>query len=50
VASARGAIRLFGDALRPFGGDDQILPGVRAVGAAARTPGTPPSGRSVPEP
>ena len=38
-ASAREAIRLFGDRLRPFGHDAEILPGVRIVGAAGHTPG-----------
>jgi glyoxylase-like metal-dependent hydrolase (beta-lactamase superfamily II) len=39
VAAAREAIRLFGDRLRPFSDDAEILPGVRAVGAAGHTPG-----------
>ncbi len=39
LASAREAIRLFGDRLRPFGDNAEILPGVRAVGAAGHTPG-----------
>ena len=39
VASAREAIRLFGDRLRPFGPDIEILPGVRVVEAAGHTPG-----------
>jgi glyoxylase-like metal-dependent hydrolase (beta-lactamase superfamily II) len=38
-AAAREAIRLFGDRLRPFGHDAEILPGVRAVDAAGHTPG-----------
>jgi glyoxylase-like metal-dependent hydrolase (beta-lactamase superfamily II) len=39
LASAREAIRLFGDRLRPFGQDTEILPGVRIVDAAGHTPG-----------
>jgi glyoxylase-like metal-dependent hydrolase (beta-lactamase superfamily II) len=39
VASAREAIRLFGDRLRAFHHDAQILPGVRIVDAAGHTPG-----------
>ena len=39
VGSAREAIRLFGDRLRPFGPDTEILPGVRVVEAAGHTPG-----------
>jgi glyoxylase-like metal-dependent hydrolase (beta-lactamase superfamily II) len=39
VASAREAIRLFGDRLRPFEYHDEILPGVRIVDAAGHTPG-----------
>jgi glyoxylase-like metal-dependent hydrolase (beta-lactamase superfamily II) len=39
AASAREAIRLFGDRLRPFGPDTEILPGVRVVEAAGHTPG-----------
>jgi glyoxylase-like metal-dependent hydrolase (beta-lactamase superfamily II) len=39
LASARDAIRLFGDRLRPFGHDTEILPGVRVVDAAGHTPG-----------
>jgi glyoxylase-like metal-dependent hydrolase (beta-lactamase superfamily II) len=39
VASAREAIRLFGDRLRAFNHDAQILPGVRIVDAAGHTPG-----------
>jgi glyoxylase-like metal-dependent hydrolase (beta-lactamase superfamily II) len=39
LASAREAIRLFGDRLRPFGHDAEILPGVRTVDAAGHTPG-----------
>ena len=39
LASAREAIRLFGDRLRPFGHDTEILPGVRVVDAAGHTPG-----------
>ena len=38
-ASAREVIRLFGDRLRPFGPDAEILPGVRIVDAAGHTPG-----------
>jgi hypothetical protein len=39
LAAAREAIRLFGDRLRPFGPDAEILPGVRIVDAAGHTPG-----------
>jgi glyoxylase-like metal-dependent hydrolase (beta-lactamase superfamily II) len=39
LASAREAIRLLGDRLRPFDYDDEILPGVRIVDAAGHTPG-----------
>ncbi len=39
LASAREAIRLFGDRLRPFGPDAEILPGVRIVDATGHTPG-----------
>lgn len=39
LASAREAIRLFGDRLRPFDHDAEILPGVRIVDAAGHTPG-----------
>jgi glyoxylase-like metal-dependent hydrolase (beta-lactamase superfamily II) len=39
LASAREAIRLFGDRLRPFRYDAEILPGVRIVDAAGHTPG-----------
>jgi glyoxylase-like metal-dependent hydrolase (beta-lactamase superfamily II) len=39
LGSAREAIRLFGDRLRPFGHDSEILPGVRIVDAAGHTPG-----------
>ena len=39
LASAREAIRLFGDRLRPFDHDTEILPGVRIVDAAGHTPG-----------
>jgi glyoxylase-like metal-dependent hydrolase (beta-lactamase superfamily II) len=39
LPSAREAIRLFGDRLRPFGHDAEILPGVRTVDAAGHTPG-----------
>jgi glyoxylase-like metal-dependent hydrolase (beta-lactamase superfamily II) len=39
LASAREAIRMFGARLRTFGDDAEILPGVRAVGAAGHTPG-----------
>jgi glyoxylase-like metal-dependent hydrolase (beta-lactamase superfamily II) len=39
VAPAREAIRMFGDRLRPFGDDAEVLPGVRAIGAAGHTPG-----------
>jgi glyoxylase-like metal-dependent hydrolase (beta-lactamase superfamily II) len=38
LPSAREAIRLFGDRLRPFGHDAEILPGVRTVDAAGHTP------------
>jgi glyoxylase-like metal-dependent hydrolase (beta-lactamase superfamily II) len=39
LGSAREAIRLFGDRLRPFDHDSEILPGVRTVDAAGHTPG-----------
>ena len=39
LASAREAIKLFGDRLRPFGHDAEILPGVRILDAAGHTPG-----------
>jgi glyoxylase-like metal-dependent hydrolase (beta-lactamase superfamily II) len=39
LASARDAIRLFGDRLRPFVDNAEILPGVRVVDAAGHTPG-----------
>jgi glyoxylase-like metal-dependent hydrolase (beta-lactamase superfamily II) len=39
LQSAREAIRLFGDRLRPFDHDAEILPGVRTVDAAGHTPG-----------
>ncbi len=39
LASAREAIRLFGDRLRSFDHDAEILPGVRVVDAAGHTPG-----------
>jgi glyoxylase-like metal-dependent hydrolase (beta-lactamase superfamily II) len=39
LPSAREAIRLFGDRLRPFGDDTEILPGVRIVDAAGRVRG-----------
>ena len=39
LASAREAIEMFGERLRPFCDDAEILPGVRAVGAAGHTPG-----------
>jgi glyoxylase-like metal-dependent hydrolase (beta-lactamase superfamily II) len=39
LASAREAIMLFGDMMRPFADDAEILPGLRAVGAAGHTPG-----------
>lgn len=39
VASAREAIRLFGDRLRPFDHDTEILPGLHVVDAAGHTPG-----------
>jgi glyoxylase-like metal-dependent hydrolase (beta-lactamase superfamily II) len=39
LASAREAIRLFGDRLRLFEDDAEILPGVRIVDAAGHTPG-----------
>jgi glyoxylase-like metal-dependent hydrolase (beta-lactamase superfamily II) len=39
LASAREAIRLFGDRLRPFEHDTEILPGVRVIDAAGHTPG-----------
>ncbi|MEV2271270.1 MBL fold metallo-hydrolase [Nonomuraea africana] len=37
--SAREAIRLFGERLRPFRYDDEILPNVRTVEATGHTPG-----------
>jgi glyoxylase-like metal-dependent hydrolase (beta-lactamase superfamily II) len=39
LASAREAIRLFGNRLRPFEDHAEILPGVRIVDAAGHTPG-----------
>jgi glyoxylase-like metal-dependent hydrolase (beta-lactamase superfamily II) len=39
LASAREAIRLFGDRLRPFDHDAEILPGIRIADAAGHTPG-----------
>jgi glyoxylase-like metal-dependent hydrolase (beta-lactamase superfamily II) len=39
LPAAREATRLFGDRLRPFGHDTEILPGVRTVDAAGHTPG-----------
>ena len=39
LASAREAIRLFGDRLRTFDHDTEILPGIRVVDAAGHTPG-----------
>lgn len=39
LAAAREAIMLFGDTMRPFGDDAEILPGMRAVGAGGHTPG-----------
>lgn len=39
LAAAREAIRLFGDRLRPFEYDTEIMPGIRTVGAAGHTPG-----------
>lgn len=39
MASAREAIRLFGDRLRTFDHHAEILPGVRIVDAAGHTPG-----------
>jgi glyoxylase-like metal-dependent hydrolase (beta-lactamase superfamily II) len=39
LGSAREAIRLFGDRLRPFDHDTEILPGVHIVDAAGHTPG-----------
>ena len=39
LASAREAITLFGDRLRPFRYGTDILPGVQAVDAAGHTPG-----------
>ena len=39
VESAREAIALFGDLLRPFEYGAEILPGVRTVAAAGHTPG-----------
>jgi glyoxylase-like metal-dependent hydrolase (beta-lactamase superfamily II) len=38
-AAARDAIRLFGDRLRAFEDDAEILPGVRIIDAAGHTPG-----------
>jgi glyoxylase-like metal-dependent hydrolase (beta-lactamase superfamily II) len=39
LASAREAISLFGDRLRPFHHDTEILPGVHVVDAVGHTPG-----------
>lgn len=39
LASAREAIRLFGERLRPFDHDTEILPGLHVVDAAGHTPG-----------
>ncbi len=39
LASAREAIRLFGDRLRQFNYDAEILPGIRIIDAAGHTPG-----------
>lgn len=39
VEAARAAIREFGDRLRPFEHDAELLPGVRAIDAAGHTPG-----------
>ncbi len=39
LASAREALRLFADRMRPFDYDAEILPGVRIVDAAGHTPG-----------
>lgn len=39
LESAREAIRLFGDRLRSFDDDAEILPGIRIVAAAGHTPG-----------
>jgi len=39
LGSARAAIALFGELMRPFDDNAEILPGLRAVGAAGHTPG-----------
>jgi glyoxylase-like metal-dependent hydrolase (beta-lactamase superfamily II) len=39
LESAREAIKLFGERLRAFDDDAEILPGIRTVGAAGHTPG-----------
>lgn len=39
LAAARDAIRLFGERLRPFEYDAEILPGVQTVAAPGHTPG-----------
>jgi glyoxylase-like metal-dependent hydrolase (beta-lactamase superfamily II) len=39
LASAREAIKLFGERLYAFDDDAEILPGIRTVGAAGHTPG-----------
>lgn len=39
LATAREAIRLFGERLRPFRYDREILPGVRVLDASGHTPG-----------
>jgi glyoxylase-like metal-dependent hydrolase (beta-lactamase superfamily II) len=39
LESARAAIALFGERMHPFADDAEILPGLRAVGAAGHTPG-----------
>ncbi len=39
LESARDAIRLFGDRLRPYEYDTEVLPNLRTIGAAGHTPG-----------
>jgi glyoxylase-like metal-dependent hydrolase (beta-lactamase superfamily II) len=39
VEAARETIRLFGEKLRPFEHDAELLPGIHTVGAAGHTPG-----------
>ncbi|MFF0345218.1 MBL fold metallo-hydrolase [Kribbella sp. NPDC004875] len=39
LAAARETIRLFGERMRPFEHDTELLPGIRAVAAPGHTPG-----------